>query len=171
MPEIVHQGQRLGEIDVQSQRASNGTRDLRHLDRMSQTVAKVIGIAAREDLSLVFETPKSSRMDDAVAVALEVVAVGMQRLRETPSAGMLHLHGVAGQHSRSLAGASTQYLVNPCESVLLGTGYSVLTYCFPEPSCARRTLAASSFFCVDANSSPSTSEPTVLFHSWTARSQ
>jgi hypothetical protein len=44
-------------------------------------------------------------------------------------------------------------------------------YCFPAPSCASRTLAASSLVCVDANKSPSTSADTLRFHSSTARSQ
>jgi hypothetical protein len=35
----------------------------------------------------------------------------MRRFRDAASAGMLHVDRVAGQHFRSLTGASTQYLV------------------------------------------------------------
>jgi hypothetical protein len=58
----------------------------------------MVRVAARENLRLVFETTKGTGMDDAVAIALEVIAVGMRRFRKTASAGMFHLHGIAGQH-------------------------------------------------------------------------
>jgi hypothetical protein len=63
----------------------------------------MVRVAARENLGLVFETAEGAGVDDAVAVALEVVAIGMGRLREAASAGMFHLHRVGGQHGDSLA--------------------------------------------------------------------
>ncbi len=185
-------------------------------------------------------------MDDAVAVALKVIAVGMREFREAASAGMFHLHRVSGEHSGSLTGRglvpSTEckecngytegwefYGVYGVEDELppllatdrvatsaakagsktsahrsgeplrhpksIASGYprglkphlsfasGGMTkscpsqylprchYCFSDSSFARRTFAASSFFCVAASRSPSTSELTVLFHSATARSQ
>ena len=51
-------------------------------------------------------------MNDAVAVALEVVAVGMRRLGKAASAGVFDVHRVAGEHGESLAEVvSTQYSV------------------------------------------------------------
>jgi isopropylmalate/homocitrate/citramalate synthase len=68
---------------------------------VGEAVAEVVGIAAGENLRLIFETAKGAGVDDAVAVALEVVAVGMRWFREAASAGMFHLHRVAGQHGKS----------------------------------------------------------------------
>ena len=103
MAEVMHQRQGFGQIHVEVECSRDGAGNLRNLDGVSEPVAKVIGIAPRENLSLVFQPPKGARMDDAVAVALVVVAIRMRRLREAASAGMFHLHRVAGQHARSLA--------------------------------------------------------------------
>ena len=62
------------------ERGCDGARDLRDFDGVGQAVAKMIGVAAGENLGLGFEAAEGARMDDAVAVALEVVAVGMWRL-------------------------------------------------------------------------------------------
>jgi hypothetical protein len=120
MAEIVNERQRFGEIDVKRQCGRDGTSDLRYFDGVREAVAEVIGVTAGEDLSLVFEAAKSAGMNDAVAVALKVVAVGMRRFRDAASAGVFHVDRVAGQHFRSLTGASTQYLV---ASKSLAPGY------------------------------------------------
>src|SRR5271156_2952808 len=113
----MHQGQRFGQIDVECKRACNGAGDLRYFDWMGEPVAEVIGIAASEDLSFVFKAAKGAGVDDAVAVALEVVAVGMRRFREAAPAGLLHLHLVAGQHLEILT----------CQSLVPSSWYLVKT--------------------------------------------
>ena len=80
-----------------------------------ETVAEVVGIAAGEDLRLGFEAAKGAGMNDAVAIALKVVAVRMRRLREAASAGVFDVHRVAGQHDGSLPIASTQLPVPSCQ--------------------------------------------------------
>ena len=97
------QGERFGQIDVECECARDGARDLCHFDGVGEPVAEVVGVAAGENLGFVFEAAKGAGVDDAVAVALEVVAVGMRRFREAASAGLFHLHRVAGQHWDSLA--------------------------------------------------------------------
>jgi hypothetical protein len=42
-------------------------------------------------------------MDDAIAVALEIVAIGMWRLRKAASAGVFNAYRVVGEHEESLA--------------------------------------------------------------------
>ena len=42
-------------------------------------------------------------MNDPVAVALKVVAVGMRRLGMAASAGVLHANRIVGEHEKSLA--------------------------------------------------------------------
>jgi len=74
---------------------------------VSEPVAEVIRIAARENLSLIFEAAKGASVDDTVAIALKIVAIGMRRFRETASAGMFCMHRVAGEHGGSLAGGRT----------------------------------------------------------------
>src|SRR5580704_4722101 len=163
MAEIMHQSKSFGQVNVESQSRGDGARDLRDFNRVRKTVAEVVGIPAGENLSLIFKTPKGASVNHTVAITLKVVSVGMERLRKAASAGVLHVHRIAGQHSRSLAAASTQLLV-PSETtglVRILTGYCLLAlatnYCLPESSFANRTLAASSFFCVAANSSESCS--------------
>jgi hypothetical protein len=98
MAEIMHQCERFGEIDVEGERSGDGARDLCYFDGVSEAVAEVVRIAARENLSLIFESAKGASVDDAVAVALKVVAVGVRCFRETASAGVFCMHRVAGQH-------------------------------------------------------------------------
>src|ERR1700692_229824 len=104
MAEVVDQGERFSQIDVEAERRGDSARDLRNFNRVSEAIAEVVGIAARENLRFVFETAKGAGVDDAVAVALKVVAIGMGRFGEAASAGLFYLHRVGGQHDRSLAG-------------------------------------------------------------------
>jgi hypothetical protein len=57
----------------------------------------VVGVAARENLGLRFQTAKGAGMDDAVAVALKVVAVGMRRLGMAASSGIFYVDGIVGE--------------------------------------------------------------------------
>jgi hypothetical protein len=58
----------------------------------------VVGVPKGENLSLVLKPSKGARVDDTVAVALEVVAIGMRRLGETAPAALFHANGVIGEH-------------------------------------------------------------------------
>ncbi len=106
MADVVYQGEGLDEINVQAELRRDGSRDLRDLNGMGQAIAKVVGVPASEDLGLGFEAAKGPGVDDAIAVTLKVVAVRMRRLGETASAGLLHPHGVVGEHEESLAEAA-----------------------------------------------------------------
>ena len=64
-----------------AQDAGHGARDLRHLDGVRQPVAEMIGQAGGEDLRLVLQAPKRPGMHNAVAIALECVAVRVRQLR------------------------------------------------------------------------------------------
>jgi len=69
---------------------------------MSQTVAKMIRIAPGKYLCLCFEAPEGPRMNHAVAVALKNISIKMRGLGIAPAARLLHMHGVVGQHGKSL---------------------------------------------------------------------
>ena len=68
--------------------------DLRDLDRMGQPGAEMVALVVDENLRLVGEAAKSGRMDDAVAVALEVVARRRRRLGVEAAAGAGGIGGV-----------------------------------------------------------------------------
>ena len=110
MPDVVHQRQRLGQVDIQVELRCDGARDLRDLDGVRQASAKVVGVAAGEDLRLVFQPAEGARVDDAVAVTLKCIAIGMRRLGIAASARFLHANGIRCEHRRSLAAAS-----KPCQ--------------------------------------------------------
>ena len=65
---------------VELQHARQGARDLRHFDGVRQAVAEMVRQARREDLGLGFEPPESARMNHAVAIPLEGVAVSVTGL-------------------------------------------------------------------------------------------
>ena len=88
MADVVDQRQRFDQIDVEVERAGDGAGDLRDFDGVGEAVAEVVGVAAGEDLRLGFQPAKGAGMNDAIAVALKVVAVGMRRSREAASAGV-----------------------------------------------------------------------------------
>jgi hypothetical protein len=44
---------------------------------MSQSVSEMVVQTRTENLSLIFQAPKGSRMDDSVAIALKISSVGM----------------------------------------------------------------------------------------------
>lgn len=103
MAEIVDQGERFDEIGVESELGGDGAGDLRDLDSVRQAVAEVIGVTASEHLSLRFEASKRAGMDDAITIALKIVAIGVRRLGMAASAGIFYANGIVGQHGESLA--------------------------------------------------------------------
>src|SRR5580704_12021431 len=101
--DVVNQAQCFSEIDVETKSSGDGARDLGNFEAVGEAVAEMVGIAARENLGLGFEAAEGAGVNDTIAVALKVVAVGMLRLREAASAGVLDVHRVTGQHEESLA--------------------------------------------------------------------
>src|SRR5579871_5562043 len=98
MADVVHQGESFDQVNIEIKLRGDGAGNLRHFDGVSQAIAEVVGKAAGEDLSFGFQTAKGAGVDDAVAVALEGIAVGMRRLGVAASAGIFHTHSVGGQH-------------------------------------------------------------------------
>jgi hypothetical protein len=98
MADIVNQAEGFDQIGVEVEGSGNSARDLGDFEAVGEAIAEVIRIAAGENLRLGLETAEGAGVNDPVAVALKVVAVGMLGFRETASAGVLDMHGVAGQH-------------------------------------------------------------------------
>ena len=85
VPEVMAERDRLGKIVVESQGAGDRASDLRDLDRMGEPGAGMIALVIDEDLGLVGEAAERGRMDDPVAVALELRPRRRRRLgHETP---------------------------------------------------------------------------------------
>jgi len=72
--DIMGQAQRLGQILVQPQRPGDHPADLRYLKAVGQADAVMVAIGRDEHLGLVAQAPEGDRMDDPVAVALEIAA-------------------------------------------------------------------------------------------------
>ncbi len=94
MADVVHQRQGFRQVGVQPQYPGNGPRDLCDLEGVGQAVAEVVGVAPGEDLGLGLQAAEGTGVDDAVAVALIVVAVGMGGLGVTAARRLLDWHGV-----------------------------------------------------------------------------
>src|ERR1017187_3380664 len=89
MADVVNQSQRLDQINIQVERGGNGARDLRHLHGVGQTSTEVVGVAAGEDLRLVFQPAEGAGMDHAIAVPLKGIAIRMRRLGVAAAPGIL----------------------------------------------------------------------------------
>ena len=95
--EVVREGDGFGQVLVELQRAGDGARQLRDLDRMREPGAEQVAFVVEEHLRLVDEPAKSGRVDDAVAVALKVVARRRGRDGVAPPARSGGVAGVARQ--------------------------------------------------------------------------
>src|SRR5687767_3744726 len=87
--EVVGEAQCLGQILVKTKDARHRAADLRDLDRMGQANAEMVAVGSDEHLRLVAQAAEGDRMDDAVAVALERIALPARApiiLSEDPSA-------------------------------------------------------------------------------------
>ena len=103
MPDIVYQSQRFHQINVQPKLSGHRAGNLRNFQGVSQAIAKMVGVTADKNLCLGFQPAKGPRMNYAVAVPLEVVAVTMLRFRVATPARLFHPHGVVGQHGQRIA--------------------------------------------------------------------
>src|SRR6267143_2548939 len=123
MADVVDESERFGELSVQAQRGSNGARDLRDFKRVRQPVAEVVGIARGENLRLRFESPESSRVNDAIAVARVNAAVGMLRLRVAPPTGVFRAHRPGSKSGNSFDGRLRKFPADPRDKLSAGRIY------------------------------------------------
>jgi hypothetical protein len=103
VPNVVDQGKRFHQIDVQPKLGRHGARNLRHFDGVSQSITKMVRESPSKHLRFGFEAAKGAGVNYAVAVALKIIAIGMLGLRNSASAGFFDPHGVIGEHGGSLA--------------------------------------------------------------------
>src|SRR5210317_2559019 len=70
MPQVVAQGDRLGEWFVEAECGGDGAGNLRDLEHMSEPGPVMIAGRGQKNLGFVLEPPKRFGVDDAVAVPL-----------------------------------------------------------------------------------------------------
>jgi hypothetical protein len=89
MPDVVREGERLRQILIQAEHTRDRPRNLRHFDRVRETIPKVIVKTGRENLRLVFQPAESTCVDNAITIPLEVITVGMTELGKPPPTALL----------------------------------------------------------------------------------
>lgn len=77
MSDVVNQGEGLSKVDIEPKLSRYRARDLCYFDGVGESISEMIANASGKDLSLVFESSKGARVDDAVTVTLVVVAIGV----------------------------------------------------------------------------------------------
>ena len=92
--EIVAKRDRFGKVVVEPERPGECAGDLRHLDRVGETGAEMVALVIDEHLRLVGETAEGGRMDDAVAVALELGPGRRRRLSDEAAGRPRRVGGV-----------------------------------------------------------------------------
>src|SRR5581483_313862 len=103
MAEIVRQREGFNQVNIEAKLCGQGAGDLSDFDGVRQAIAKMVGISASEDLRLMVQPAERAGMNDPVAVAFEVVTVGMARLWITASTGLLDAHGIGSEHGERIA--------------------------------------------------------------------
>src|SRR5664280_556796 len=167
MPNVMRQRKRLRQIDIQIEGGRNRARNLLHFDGVRQSIAEVVGVSAGENLGLILQPAECAGMKHSIAIALEVVAISVSRLRDAPSPRVFDHHGIAGKHAASLPVAGL--LSNASKRHRRGDALCVSCsfvsiYLLAEVCCASLIFADSSFFCTFATSSSSTSAGTEWLH-------
>ena len=87
VPQVVPQGDRLGQILVEPERPRDGAGDLGNLERMGEPGAVMIPLRGKENLRFVFEAAEGLAVQDPVAVPLVSRAVSTGLLLPLPSLG------------------------------------------------------------------------------------
>ena len=98
VPQIVAQGDRLGQILIQAQRPRDGTGDLGYLEGMGQAGTVMIPFGRQENLRFVLETAERFRMQDAIPVPLISGPIGAGFLFPVPALGTGRQSSAGRQH-------------------------------------------------------------------------
>lgn len=88
--EVVGEGESFGEIFIEAKGGGDGAGDLGHFHSVREAVAEMVRNGGGKDLGLVFQAAKCAGMDDAIAIAPEVIAVSVRELGVTASFGATH---------------------------------------------------------------------------------
>jgi hypothetical protein len=98
--EVVAEGDGLGQVLVEAEGLGDRSGDLGDLETMGQPRPVVVPEGREKDLRLVLEPPEGLRMDDPVAVALEVGPEDMRHFGPDPPLRMDAEAGLGGQYQQ-----------------------------------------------------------------------
>jgi hypothetical protein len=90
MTYVMDQRQRFGQILIQFQNRRDGTGNLRNFDGVSQAIPEMVRDTTGENLGFVLQTSEGSRVNDAVAIALELVSIGVRQFRVAAAVAALN---------------------------------------------------------------------------------
>src|SRR5215211_2438725 len=93
--EVVAEGDRLRKVLVEAESTGYGTGDLHHLQGVRKACPEVVAVRGDEDLGLVHQPAEGLGVDNAIPVALELVADTVGRLG--PGAAYAVLYGPCGR--------------------------------------------------------------------------
>ena len=99
MAQIVPQGDGLGEVLIQAQRAGDGAGNLTDFQRMGQPGTIVVPFRRKENLGLLFQPPERLAVQNPVPVPLKARADRIFRLRHTTSAARFAQRGIPAQRT------------------------------------------------------------------------
>jgi|ERR1044071_506749 hypothetical protein len=88
MAEIMSEGDRFGEVFIETQRATDIARDGGDFNGVGEAGAQMISGAVEKYLGFVFETTEGAGMNDAIAIALVFSAKLGWRLRVIATSGI-----------------------------------------------------------------------------------
>ena len=87
MPEVVGKRDGLGQVFIKAQGPCDGSANRRDFDGVSQPRAQMIAGAVEENLGLVLETTKCTRVNNPSTIALEFGAIGVGWLGKLSAVG------------------------------------------------------------------------------------
>ena len=97
VPEIMRERNRLDKILVQSKGPGYRTRNLRNLEGMCQAGSIMVAFMVDENLGLVLKPAESRRVNDPVAIALEIGSETGIGFRMPPPAAAIAAAGIGSQ--------------------------------------------------------------------------
>ena len=97
VPEVMPEGDGLGQVLVQSERPRDRAGNLGDLQGVDEAGAVVIALRGEKHLRLVGEPPEALGVQDAVAIALEARPEGVRLLGNAPSERVARERRVRGK--------------------------------------------------------------------------
>jgi hypothetical protein len=98
MPEVMRERKRLCVLLIQVERRTYGSCNLGDLNRVGQPVPKVVAQTRGEDLRLALQPAERARMDDTIAIPLEIIAERMLRLGILPATKICRTQTKSAEH-------------------------------------------------------------------------
>ena len=97
MPQVVGQGDGLGELFVEAQFAGDPPGDLCHLQGVCKAGPVIVPLVVDKDLCLILQPPKGGAVDNAVPIPLKGRSIVLEFLRIPSPFGLGAMGGIRGE--------------------------------------------------------------------------